>query len=301
MEYDKMTTFQDWHDKTEEILALQAKWKTIGFAPQKMNTKIFERFRAACDDFFQRKADHFKTLKSSMNENLEKKKQMCERAEALKDSTDWKATAEILTQLQKEWKKVGPISKKHSETIWKRFVTACDYFFEQKNKADSVHKSAEQENLEKKKAIIEKLNEINQAEQSDEQTNTIIRGLMKEWNGIGHVPFKDKDKIYKQYHQVIDTLFKKQNLSASQKKLSNFKSSINKEANLYKEREKLMRAYENMKNEIKTYENNLGFLSSSSKKGNSLVTEMNRKVEKLKDDLQLIIQKIKVIDESIQK
>ena len=301
MEYDKMTTFQDWHDKTEEILALQAKWKTIGFAPQKMNTKIFERFRAACDDFFQRKADHFKTLKSSMNENLEKKKQMCERAEALKDSTDWKATAEILTQLQKEWKKVGPISKKHSETIWKRFVTACDYFFEQKNKADSVHKSAEQENLEKKKAIIEKLNEINQADQSDEQTNTIIRGLMKEWNGIGHVPFKDKDKIYKQYHQVIDTLFKKQNLSASQKKLSNFKSSINKEANLYREREKLMRAYENMKNEIKTYENNLGFLSSSSKKGNSLVTEMNRKVEKLKDDLQLIIQKIKVIDESIQK
>lgn len=301
MEYDKMTTFQDWHDKTEEILALQAKWKTIGFAPQKMNTKIFERFRAACDDFFQRKADHFKTLKSSMNENLEKKKQMCERAEALKDSTDWKATAEILTQLQKEWKKVGPISKKHSETIWKRFVTACDYFFEQKNKADSVHKSAEQENLEKKKAIIEKLNEINQADQSDEQTNTIIRGLMKEWNGIGHVPFKDKDKIYKQYHQVIDTLFKKQNLSASQKKLSNFKSSINKEANLYKEREMLMRAYENMKNEIKTYENNLGFLSSSSKKGNSLVTEMNRKVEKLKDDLQLIIQKIKVIDESIQK
>lgn len=301
MEYDKMTTFQDWHDKTEEILALQAKWKTIGFAPQKMNTKIFERFRAACDDFFQRKADHFKTLKSSMNENLEKKKQMCERAEALKDSTDWKATAEVLTQLQKEWKKVGPISKKHSETIWKRFVTACDYFFEQKNKADSVHKSAEQENLEKKKAIIEKLNEINQADQSDEQTNTIIRGLMKEWNGIGHVPFKDKDKIYKQYHQVIDTLFKKQNLSASQKKLSNFKSSINKEANLYKEREKLMRAYENMKNEIKTYENNLGFLSSSSKKGNSLVTEMNRKVEKLKDDLQLIIQKIKVIDESIQK
>ena len=301
MEYDKMTTFQDWHDKTEEILALQAKWKTIGFAPQKMNTKIFERFRAACDDFFQRKANHFKTLKSSMNENLEKKKQMCERAEALKDSTDWKATAEILTQLQKEWKKVGPISKKHSETIWKRFVTACDYFFEQKNKADSVHKSAEQENLEKKKAIIEKLNEINQADQSDEQTNTTIRGLMKEWNGIGHVPFKDKDKIYKQYHQVIDTLFKKQNLSASQKKLSNFKSSINKEANLYKEREKLMRAYENMKNEIKTYENNLGFLSSSSKKGNSLVTEMNRKVEKLKDDLQLIIQKIKVIDESIQK
>ena len=166
MEYDQMTTFQDWHDKTEEILALQAKWKTIGFAPQKMNTKIFERFRAACDEFFRRKTEHFKTLKSNMNENLEKKKQMCERAEALKDSTDWKATAEALNQLQKEWKKVGPISKKHSEAIWKRFVSACDYFFEQKNKAEAVHKNEEQINLEKKKAIIDKLTEINKNDSS---------------------------------------------------------------------------------------------------------------------------------------
>ena len=300
MEYEKMTSFQDWHDKTEEILALQAKWKTIGFAPQKMNTKIFERFRAACDDFFRRKAEHFKALKSNMNENLEKKKQMCERAEALKDSTDWKATADILTQLQKEWKKVGPVSKKHSETIWKRFVTACDYFFEQKNKADASSKSVEQENLEKKKAIIAQLNEINKNDIPKEGAGQTIRELMKSWNGIGHVPFKDKDKIYKQYHHVVDALFEKLNLSASQKKLSNFKSSINKEANLYKEREKLMRAYENMKNEIKTYENNLGFLNSSSKKGNSLVTEMKRKVEKLKNDLTLIAKKIEVINESIQ-
>ena len=300
MEYDKMTSFQDWHDKTEEILALQAKWKTIGFAPQKMNTKIFERFRTACDDFFKRKAEHFKALKSNMNENLERKKQMCERAESLKDSTDWKGTAEILTQLQKEWKKIGPISKKHSESIWKRFVTACDYFFEQKNKAESVSKNAEQENLERKKEIIAQLNEINKNDNPEEAAGQTIRKLMKEWNKIGHVPFKEKDKIYKQYHHVVDVLFEKLNISASQKKLSHFKSSINKEANLYKEREKLMRAYENMKNEIKTYENNLGFLNSSSKKGNSLVTEMKRKVEKLKNDLALIAKKIEVIDESIQ-
>lgn len=300
MEYDKLSSFQDWHDKTEEILALQAKWKTIGFAPQKMNTKIFERFRSACDDFFKRKAEHFKALKSNMNENLEIKKQMCERAEALKDSTDWKATADILTQLQKEWKKVGPISKKHSETIWKRFVTACDYFFEQKNKAEVASKSIEHENLEKKKAIIAQLNDINKIESPEESVGQTIRGLMKSWNGIGHVPFKEKDRIYKQYHHVIDALFEKLNLSASQKKLNNFKSSINKEANLYKEREKLMRAYENMKNEIKTYENNIGFLNSSSKKGNSLVTEMKRKVEKLKNDLALIAKKIEVINESIQ-
>ncbi|MBE6274829.1 MAG: DUF349 domain-containing protein [Bacteroides sp.] len=301
MEYDKMQTFQDWHDKTEEILALQAKWKTIGFAPQKMNTKIFERFRAACDDFFKRKAEHFKTLKSNMTENLEKKKQLCEQAEALKDSTDWKTTADILTRLQKEWKQIGPISKKHSESIWKRFVTACDYFFEQKNKAEAIHKTAEQENLEKKKAIIEKLNNIIQNGDASNNTEATVRELMKEWNKIGFVPFKEKDRIYKQYHHAIDDLFKKFNLSASQKKLNNFKSSINKEANLYKEREKLMRAYENMKNEIKTYENNLGFLSSSSKKGNSLVSEMKRKVDKLKDDLALITKKIEVIDESIQQ
>ena len=301
MEYDKMITFQDWHDKTEEVLALQAKWKTIGFAPQKMNTKIFERFRTACDDFFKRKADHFKTLKGTMNDNLEKKKQMCEKAESLKDSTDWKATADILTKLQKEWKEVGPVAKKFSEPIWKRFVTACDYFFEQKSKAEAVHRTAEQENLDKKKAIIEKLNAINKEESPSEKSGNIIRELMKEWNNIGHVPFKDKDKIYKQYRTVVDALFDKLNLSASKKKLNNFKSNINKETNLLREREKLVRAYENMKSEIKTYENNIGFLTSSSKKGNSLVSELNRKIDKLKADLELITQKIAVIDESIKE
>ena len=301
MEYDKMLTFQDWQDKTEEILALQAKWKTIGFAPQKMNTKIFERFRKACDDFFKRKAEHFKSIKGSMNENLEKKKQMCERAESLKDSQDWKNTAEILTKLQKEWKEVGPVAKKYSDPIWKRFVSACDYFFEQKSKAEAVNRSEEQVNLEKKKAIIEQLNTIDKEESPSDKSRDIIRELMKEWNSIGHVPFKEKDKIYKQYRTIVDSLFNKLNMSASKKKLNNFKSSLNKEANLYREREKLVRAYENMKSEIKTYENNIGFLSSSSKKGNSLVIEMNRKMEKLKADLELISQKIAVIDESINK
>ncbi|MBQ8242331.1 MAG: DUF349 domain-containing protein [Bacteroidaceae bacterium] len=300
MEYDKMTTFQHWHDKTEEILALQAKWKTIGYAPQKLNTKIFERFRAACDEFFKRKTEYFKSLKSGMNENLEKKRALCEQAEALKDSTDWKATSETLTKLQKDWKKIGPVSKKYSEPIWKRFVSACDYFFEQKAKATSSQKSVEHENLDKKKAIIDQLEEINKEETSIDET--VIRNLMKEWNGIGHVPFKDKDKVYKQYRSVVDELFDKLNLSASEKKLNSFKTSISgKENNLYREREKLVRTYENLKAEIKTYENNLGFLTSASKKGNSLVNEMNRKVEKLKADLELISKKIAVIDESIKE
>ena len=301
MEYNKIQTFQEWHDKTEEILALQAKWKTIGFAPQKMNTKIFERFRAACDEFFKRKSEHFKSLKVNMSENLERKKQMCEKAESLKDSTDWKETAEILAKLQKEWKEIGPIAKKHSETIWKRFVSACDYFYEQKNKAESSTKVVELENLEKKKAILNKLAEYNEMDADSINAET-IKQLTKEWNAIGHVPFKDKDLIYKQYRTLVDSLFNKLNISASQKKLKNFKSNIsNKENNIYREREKLVRAYENMKNEIQTYENNLGFLNSASKKGNSLVQEMNRKVEKLKADLELILKKIEVIDESIKK
>ena len=300
MEYDKMTTFQHWHDKTEEILALQAKWKTIGYAPQKLNTKIFERFRAACDEFFKKKTEYFKTLKSGMNENLEKKRALCEQAEALKDSTDWKATSEILSKLQKDWKKIGPVSKKYSEPIWKRFVSACDYFFDQKAKATSSQKSVEHANLEKKKTIIAQLEEINKDEVPASETS--IRNLMKEWNSIGHVPFKDKDKIYKQYRSVVDELFDKLNLSASEKKLNSFKTSISgKENNLYREREKLVRAYDNMKAEIKTYENNLGFLTSASKKGNNLVSEMNRKVEKLKADLELISKKIAVIDESIKE
>ena len=301
MEYDKMTTYQDWAEKTEEIQALQAKWKTIGYAPQKQNTKIFERFRAACDDFFKRKNEHIKSMKGQMNENLDKKKRMCEQAEALKNSTDWKATAEIMSKLQKEWKEVGPVPKKHSDSIWKRFIGACDYFFEQKGKAEASHRSVEHENLDKKKAIIEKLEAINNGDAPAESFSNTVRELMKEWNNIGHVPYKDKDRIYKQYRALVDSLFNKMNQSASKKKLSNFKSNLKKEGNIYRERERLMRIHDNMKNEIKTYENNIGFLTSSSKKGNSLVNEMNRKIEKLKADLDLITQKIAVIDESLKE
>ena len=301
MEYDTFTTFQDWENKTQEVIALQAKWKTIGYAPQKMNVKIFERFRSACDEFFKRKAEFFKSVKENMSGNLEKKKELCEKAEALKDSTDWKTTAEVLSKLQKEWKTIGPVPKKYSEMIWKRFIGACDYFFDQKNKATSSQRSVEQENMVLKKEIIEKLNAINAQETPEEDADNTIRELMKEWNTIGHVPFKEKDKLYKQYHAIIDKLFDKLNLSASQKKLSNFKSNIGKEGNIYREREKLVRAYENMKNEIQTYENNLGFLTSSSKKGSNLVTEMNRKVEKLKADLELILKKIEIIDQSMSK
>ena len=304
IDYKELTNFASWESKTQEVIALQNKWKTIGFAPQKMNVKIFERFRKACDEFFRKKGEFFKSLKEGMNENLEKKRALCEKAEALKDSTDWKATADELTKLQKEWKTIGPVAKKYSDAVWKRFISACDYFFEQKNKATSSQRSVEQENLEKKKAIIEKLNAIDDQMNTEEATQ-LVRDLMKEWNGVGHVPFKEKDRIYKQYHSQIDKLFERFNISASNKKLSNFKSTISsiQEGSpqaLYREREKLVRAFDNMKNELQTYENNLGFLTTSSKKGNSLLTEINRKVEKLKADIELVKEKIKVVDENIK-
>lgn len=301
MEYDTFKTFADWEDKTKEILALQAKWKTIGYAPQKMNVKIFERFRAACDEFFKRKAAFYKDIKNSMAENLEKKKALCEKAEALKDSTDWKATADILTKLQKEWKTIGPVSKKHSDAVWKRFIGACDHFFAQKNKANSSQRSVESDNMAKKENIISQLHEIEKAGNEDESVADKIRGLIKEWNGIGHVPFKEKDRLYNDFHSTVDRLFAKLNITVSEKKLSSFKSNLSSGNNLYRDREKLVRTYEGLKNDIQTYENNLGFLTSASKKGNSLVQDIQRKIERLKGDMELVTKKIAAIDEKLRE
>ena len=299
IEYNELKTFADWDEKTQEILALQAKWKTIGFTPKRVNTKIFERFRAACDEFFHKKSTFFKSIKESMAENLEKKKALCEKVEALKDSTDWKETAEILAKLQKEWKTIGPVAKKHSDAVWQRFIGACDYFFAQKNKANSSQRSVESDNLQKKLAIIKSLKELDAAGTTDGSTQEAVKAAIKSWNAIGFVPFKEKDRIYQEFHGLVDKLFDKLNLSASEKKLSNFKSSLKPENNLYRERERLVRNSDNLKNDIQTYENNLGFLNSSSKKGNSLVNEITRKIDHLKADLDLVMKKIAAIDEAL--
>ena len=301
MEYDKFTTFADWEEKTQEILALQAKWKTIGYAPQKMNVKIFERFRAACDEFFRRKAAFFKSVKETMAANLEKKKALCEKAEALKDSTNWKETADILTKLQKEWKTIGPVAKKHSDAVWKRFIGACDYFFEQKNKATSSQRTEEVENQAKKEEVIKRMAALEASGTSDEATADQVRALMKEWNSIGFVPFKEKDRLYKEFHGLVDKLFDRLHMSATEKRLSSVRTEGNKESNLYRDRERLVRTYEGLKNDIQTYENNLGFLNSSSKKGNTLVADITRKIERLKKDMELVLNKIKAIDESLKE
>ena len=289
----------DWERHTKQIIDLQAEWKTIGFAPQKMNVKIFERFRAACDDFFGRKAEFFKDMKAKFAENADKKRALIEQAKALQDSTEWKSTSDKLIALQKEWKTIGMVPKRLGDQLWNEFLTACNKFFEARNAANQGTRTAERDNLQKKRDIIAQLKAL--AEEAGENLQENVQQLVDEYQGIGHVPFKEKDKIFKEYHEVLDKLYKDLNISTARRRLDNFKSNIKNMAErggdvLDNERARLMRRYEGLKQEIQTYENNLGFLNASSKKGNSLIDEMNRKVQKLKDDCELVRQKIKAID-----
>lgn len=289
----------DWEEHTKQIIEIQNEWKTIGFAPQKMNVKIFERFRAACDDFFGRKSEFFTNLKKEFAENAEKKKALVEKAQALKDSTDWKATSDKLIAMQKEWKTIGMVPKKYGDQLWNDFLAACNHFFEARNAANAGTRNEERDNLEKKQGIIAQLKAL--LENAGDDTQATVKKLTEEYNAVGHVPYKEKDKLYKEYHEVLDKIFKELNVSTARRRLNNFKTNLKNVAKrgedaLDNERGRLMRRAEQMKQEIQTYENNLGFLNASSKKGNSLIDEMNRKVQKLKDDLELVKQKIKAID-----
>ena len=300
IDYCTLTNYQAWNEATQKILDLQARWKEVGFAPQKMNTKIFERFRAACDQFFKSKSDFYKDAKNALATNLEKKKQLCEQAEQLKDSEEWKETADKLAKLQKEWKEIGPVAPKYSEAVWKRFVAACDAFFERRNAATSSQRKSEQENLKQKRAVIEKVKAIDTNAPEQEQVKQ-LNELSKEWNAIGHVPFKEKDNIYKEYKEAVSAIYEKLHTSANERKLSNFRSNIAKGGNsLQRERERLIRQYEALKAEIATYNNNLGFLNTSSKKGESLIDVMRQKMEKLKGDAEVILKKIHLIEEEME-
>ena len=289
----------DWEKHTKEIIDIQAEWKTIGFAPQKMNVKIFERFRAACDDFFGRKAEYFKGLKTTFKENADKKRELIEKAKALQDSTDWKSTSDKLVALQKEWKTIGMVPKKLGDQLWNEFLGACNKFFEARNAAGAGQRSEEHSNLEKKRSIIAQLKAA--AEDASDNIQEKVQSLVEEYQAVGHVPFKEKDKLYEEYHAVLDKLYKDLNISVAKRRLNNFKQNLKQVAErgsnaLDNERARLFRQYEALKQEIQTYENNLGFLNVSSKKGNSLIDEMNRKVQKLKDDMNLVREKIKAID-----
>ena len=289
----------DWDSQSKEIIALQQEWKTIGFTPQKMNTKIFERFRAACDEFFTKKGEYFKELKEKYAENAKRKQELVEKAQALKDSTDWKKTSDKLIALQKEWKTIGMVPKRLGDQLWEDFLAACNHFFEARNAVHADERNEERENLAKKNEIIEKLKQL--AEGAVENLQEEMRKLTDEFNSIGHVPFKEKDKMFKEYHETLDKLYKTLNIKASRRRMDNFRNNLKKVAQrgenaIDNERGRLMRRFEQLKQEINTYENNLGFLNISSKKGNSLIDDMNRRVQKLKDELAETKQKIKTID-----
>ena len=294
----------DWEKHTKQIIDIQTQWKTIGFAPQKMNVKIFERFRAACDDFFAKKAEYFKSLKAKFAENAAKKQKLVEQAQALQDSTDWKSTSDKLIALQKEWKTIGMVPKKLGDQLWNDFLAACNKFFEARNAANAGTRNAERDNLARKRDIIAQLKAA--AEEAGDDLQEKVQQLVDEYQKVGHVPFKEKDKLYAEYHAVLDKLYKDLNISIARRRLDSFKRNLRQMADkganaLDNERARLMRRYEALKQEIQTYENNLGFLNASSKKGNSLIDEMNRKVQKLKDDCELVKQKINAIDAENQE
>ncbi len=305
VDYSSFNSYKAWNDATTQIISLQEEWRSIGFAPRKVNKELFQRYRAACDNFFQAKADFNKSIKSQLNENLDKKRALCDQAEQLKNSTDWKETTEVFINLQKEWKTIGHVPRKYSNELWKRFIAACDYFFEQKSKNTDGKKTFELENLTKKKELIAQINALDEI--SEKQAPEILlklREFIAQWNDIGHVPYRKKDEVYKEYRSAIDKIFEKLNIDASQRRLDTFKSNLKdmtaKGGNkILRERDKLMRVYDHLKSEIATYENNIGFLTSTDKKGSGLIKEMDRKIQALKEEASLVEQKINMIDESM--
>lgn len=307
IDYSLLVSAKAWDEKTKEVIELQSKWKKIGFVPRKVNTQIFEEYRSLCDNFFEKKADFFRMQKDEMEGNLEKKKALCERANSLKDSTDWKKTGEELVSIQKEWKTIGPVPRKYSDTLWKEFIAACDYFFEQRNKATSNQKEEEVANLNMKKELIQRINEMDQSLENDEAFAQ-LKKYMEEWNSIGFVPFKEKDKIYKEYQSALDIHFDRLKINKSERRLQNFKSTIEDMSKsdksgsrlILKERDKLIHQFNKIKSELQTYENNMGFLSISKGSG-GLLKEMNSKIENLKNELDIITKKIEAIDENMDQ
>lgn len=298
---DNLKTYAAWDEATKAIIGLQEEWKKLGFASRKVNTELFARFRKSCDEFFAKKAEFFKRMKDELAANLAKKIELCEKAEALKDSSEWKKTTDALIALQKEWKTVGPVVKKHSDAVWKRFIAACDAFFEEKKKQNVNVHSVEHENLKQKKDIIAQINSILENKETEDAPNK-VRELMKKWQEVGHVPYKEKDKVYAEYKAAIDKAFEQLDMKAKKARMANFANSINQMSDtgkVYHERERLVRAYEMKSQELKTYENNLGFFNAQSKSGNSLVKEMERKIANIKEEIAMLEQKIKLIDEKI--
>ncbi len=292
---DDLKTYAQWDEVTKQIIALQEDWKKLGYASRKANAALFARFRKSCDEFFAKKAEFYKTMKEELSSNLAKKIDLCERAEALMDSTEWKEATEKFVELQKEWKTIGPVVKKHSDAVWKRFIAACDHFFDQKKKQNVNVHAVEHDNLKAKKEVIATLKAT--IEEAAEDAAQTVRDLMDRWQEIGHVPFKEKDKIYAQYRELVDKAFETLNMRGSRPRGegSSRPRQGGGDRNL-SERDRLVRTYEQRMSELKTFENNMGFLTANTKSGNSLVQEMERRIISLKEEIAELEQRIKEMD-----
>lgn len=299
IDYTALASLADWEELTKQVIAYQNEWKTIGFTPKKLNAQIFDRFRTACDKFFQTKTEHFRGIRDTYSANLAAKTALCEKAEALKDNTDWAKTTNVFVELQKEWKTIGPAPHKVSEAIWKRFNDACNYFFEQKTKANVDVRQVENDNLEKKNAIIAQLEALLESNSNNVQA---VKDLQAQWNEVGHVPFRKKDKVFKHYREVCDKLYEGFHASAGKRHLENFKKNVAERGSndLARDRQRLQRDIELKKSEIQNYETNLSFFSSKSKSGNSLVEDILKKIERLKDDLTLLNEKLAAVNEQMK-
>lgn len=298
LDFDSLKSFNAWNDMTKTILQAQEDWRKLGFASKKANNALFTRFRAVCDKFFAQKAEYYKSVKEDMAANLEKKIALCEQAEALKDSTDWKATADKLTELQRRWKTIGSVPKKRSDEVWKRFQEACDFFFEQKKRDLSQSRKSEQENLRAKRALTASLKEI-AADAPRQEVVAAIKDAQARWNEIGHVPFREKDKVYEEFRAVINELYKVHDLKDTRANFARFENSINEMSDsgkLSRERERLARVLETKRSELTTYQNNLGFFNFKSTSGSSMLRDIERKTQRIRDDIADLEKKIALID-----
>ncbi|MBO7233944.1 MAG: DUF349 domain-containing protein [Paludibacteraceae bacterium] len=297
-----LTTFKQWEEASQLITTWQEEWRKTGFAPKKHNQSIYERYRKACDLFFEQKANFYKQVKSELTKNLERKRSLCGEAEALKDSTDWKSTGDKLVALQKQWKEVGAVPHKYSDELWKRFTAACDYFFAQKKQNFAEQRKDEQANLQKKREIVAQIEALNTEEKNAQET---LRKLISDYNAVGFVPLKDKNKLQEQFKKAVDEKFDKLNVDATHRRLDSFKINLadmesKGEGKLVEERKRLLRQYDKLKNDIAISENNICFFSAKSKKAEKLLTDMERKITSLKEELKLIETKINLIDEKFE-
>ena len=306
IDFDLLKSFNDWEKKTQEIVELQNKWRTIGFATKKQSNKIFDRFRNACDSYFKKKSAFYKSLKKELEKNYQLKRALIEKVETLKQRTDWKDASKEVIDIQNEWKKIGPVSRKFADALWKEFISGCDYFFQQKNKITGSQKSVEQSNLATKQLLIEKIQTINE-KMSETEALTALRLLIAEWNTVGHVPFKEKDKLYKNFREAVDKQYDRLNVAQVDRKMQQYRTTLTEisgggqnRGKLHNEREKLMRMYEKLKQELQTYENNVGFFNISSKGGGAMLKEMENRIERLKNEMELIVKKIDAIDENLE-